>query len=121
MASLACLLISFVSLVGSSTHRLFRECLTAAVIEATKISWQLKQAAALEVATLRSSATETAASTYYFTASSFYMHLLMREKMWLWLALARKKMWRWIDSFGESYIGDVLRYPKQLFFSGFCK
>jgi hypothetical protein len=36
-ASLACWLISFVSLVGSSTHRLFRKRLTAAVIEATNI------------------------------------------------------------------------------------
>jgi hypothetical protein len=36
-ASLACRLISFVSLVGSSTHRLFRKHLTAPVIEATNI------------------------------------------------------------------------------------
>jgi hypothetical protein len=36
-ASLARRLISFVSLVGSSTHRLFRKHLTAAVIEATNI------------------------------------------------------------------------------------
>jgi hypothetical protein len=36
-ASLACRLISFVSLVGSSTHRLFRKHLTAPVIKATNI------------------------------------------------------------------------------------
>ena len=58
-------------------------------------------------ATLRSSATKTAASTYYFTASLLHMHSLVREKMWWWLALARKKMWLWIASFGESYNGDV--------------
>jgi hypothetical protein len=115
MASLACRLISIVSLVVSSTHRLFHERLTAAVIEASKISWQLKQAAALGVATLQSSATKTAALTYYFTASLFHVHLLVREKMWWWLALARKKMWWWIASFGESYNGDVLQYAKQLF------
>jgi hypothetical protein len=43
------------------------------------------------------------------------MHSLVREKMWWWLALARKKMWRRIASFGKSYLGDVLQYPKQLF------
>jgi len=37
MASLACWLISFVSLVGSLTHRLFCKRLTASVIEATNI------------------------------------------------------------------------------------
>ena len=113
--SLARRLISFVSLIGSLTHRLFCECLIAAVIEATKFTWQLKQAAALGVVTLQSSATKTAASTYYFTASSLHMHSLVREKMWWWLTLARKKMWRWIASFGESYNGDVLQYAKQLF------
>jgi hypothetical protein len=41
----------------------------------------------------------------------------VREKMWWWLALTRKKMWWWIASFGESYLGDVLQYAKQLFFS----
>ena len=102
MASLAHWLISFVSIIGSSTYWLFCERLTAAVIEATKITWQLKQAAALGVATLQSSATKTAASTYYVTASSFHVHSLVREKMWWWLALARKKMWRWIASFGQN-------------------
>ena len=115
MASLACRLISFISLVGSSTHRLFCKSLATAVNEATKITWRLKRAAALGVATLRSSATETAASTYYFTISSLHMHSLVRDKMWWWLALTRKKMWRWIASFGESYNGDVLQYAKQLF------
>ncbi len=43
------------------------------------------------------------------------MHLLVREKMWWWLALARKKMWWWIASFGESCHGDVLQHAKQLF------
>jgi hypothetical protein len=110
-------IIDFVSLVGSSTHRLFRKRLTAVVIKATKISWQLKQATALGVATVRLSATEiaNAASTYYPIASLFHVHLLVREKMWWWLALVRKKMWRWIASFGESYNCDVLQYAKQLF------
>jgi hypothetical protein len=94
-ASLARRLISFVGLIGSSTHRLFCEHLTTAVNEATKITWRLKQAAAYEVATLRLSVTEiaNAASTYYPIVSSFHVHLLVREKMWWWLALARKKMW----------------------------
>jgi hypothetical protein len=78
-ASLARRPISFASLVGSSTRWLFRELLTAAVIEATKISWQLKQTAALGVATLQSRATKTAASTCYFTALSLHMHLLMNS------------------------------------------
>jgi hypothetical protein len=96
-ASLAHRLISFVGLIGSSAHRLFCECLATAVNEVTKITWRLKQAAALGVlATLRSSATKTAASTYYFTISSLHMNLLVREKMCWWLALARKKMWGWI-------------------------
>jgi hypothetical protein len=114
-ASLVRQLISFVGLIGPSTHRLFCERLATAVHKATKITWRLKQAAALGIATLQSSATKTAASTYYFTVSLLHMHSLVREKMWWWLALARKKMWRWIASFGESYNGDVLQYAKQLF------
>jgi len=115
MASLACRLISFISLIGSSTHRLFYDRLATAINEATKITWRLKQAAALGVATLQSSATETAALTYYFTALSLHMHSLMREKMWWLLALARKKMWLWIAFFGKSYNGDVLQHAKQPF------
>jgi hypothetical protein len=103
VASLARRLISFISLIGSWTHRLFCERLATAVNEATKITLWLKQAAALGVATLRSSATKTAASTYYFTVSSLHMHSLVREKMWWWLALARKKMWQWIASFGKGF------------------
>jgi hypothetical protein len=76
-ASLARQLIGFISLVDSSTHRLFCDRLATAVNKATKITWRLKQAAALGVATLRSSATKTAAFTfYYFTASSLHMHCL---------------------------------------------
>jgi hypothetical protein len=92
VASLARRLISFISLVGSSTHRLFCERLATAVNEATKITWRLKQAAALGVATVRSSATKiaNAASIYYLITSSFHVHSLVREKMWWWLALARK-------------------------------
>jgi hypothetical protein len=120
-ASLARRLISFAGLIGSSTHRLFCERLATAVNEETKITWRLKQAAALGVATLRSSATKTAASTYYFTVLSLHMHLLVREKMWWWLALARKKMWRWIASFGKSYNSDMLQYAKKYFLSGFRK
>jgi len=90
-ASLARCPISFVGLIGSSTHRLFCERLATAVNEVTKITWQLRQAAALGVATLQSSATETEASTYYFTVSSIHMHFLVREKMCWWLALVREK------------------------------
>jgi hypothetical protein len=117
VASLACRLISFISLIGSSTHRLFCKRLATAVNEATKIPWRLKQAAALGVATLRLSAYEIANVTisYCYAASLLHMHLLVRETMWWWLALVRKKMWRWIASFGESYNGDVLQYAKQLF------
>jgi hypothetical protein len=116
-ASSARRLIDFVSLVVSSTHRLFCKRLTAAVIEATKISWHLKQATALGVATVRLSATEIAnvASTYYPIAPSFHVHSLVREKMWWWLALAKKKMWLWIASFGKSYNSDVLQLAEQLF------
>jgi hypothetical protein len=107
VASLARRLISFISLVGSSTHRLFCERITTAVNEAT----------ALRVATLRLSANEiaNAASTYYLIASSFHVHLLVREKMWWWLALARKNLCWWLASFGESYHGDVLQHAKHLF------
>jgi hypothetical protein len=78
-ASLVRQLISFVGLIGPSTHRLFCERLATAVNKATKITWRLKQAAALGIATLQSSATETAASTYYFTVSLLHMHSLVRE------------------------------------------
>jgi hypothetical protein len=117
VAFLARRLISFISLIGSLTHRLFCERLATAINEATKLTWRLKQAAALGVATLRLSANEIANATisYYYAVTSLHMHSLVREKMWWWLALARKKMWRWIASFGESYNGDVLQYAKQLF------
>jgi hypothetical protein len=85
-ASSAHHLIIFFILIGLSIHRPFKQ-------------------AALGVATLRSSATETAASSCYVTASSFHVHSLVRVKMWWWLALTRKKMWWWIASFGESYNG----------------
>jgi hypothetical protein len=100
-------------LSASSAHQLIG--LISFVIAAKTISRRLKQAAALGVATLQSSANETAASTYYFTVSSFHVHLIVREKMCWWLALAKKKMWLWIASFGESYNGDVLQLSKQLF------
>jgi len=41
---------------------------------------------------------------YYFASSSLHMRLLVREKMWWWIA-----------SFGDSYHGDVLQFAKQLF------
>jgi len=66
-----------------------------------------------------SSATKIAntVSTYYFTASSFHVHLLVREKMWWLLALPRIKMWQWVTSFGESYLSDVSQYTtKNIFF-----
>jgi hypothetical protein len=97
-----------------SAHRLIG--LVGFVIAAKTISWRLKQAAALGVATLQSSATEIAnAASPYLIASSFHVHSLVREKMWWWLALARKKLCWWLASFGESYNCDVLQYTKQLF------
>ncbi len=116
-ASSAWRLICISSLVGLLTHRLFCERLATAVIEATKISRRLKLAATHGVATLQSSATRiaNAASTYYFTALLLHVHLLVREKMWWWLALTKKKMWWWIASFGESYHGDALQYAKEKF------
>jgi hypothetical protein len=104
-------------IVSSLTHRLFCERIATAINEATKTTWWLKQAAALGVATVRLSANEIAnvASTYYLIASSFHVHLLVREKMWWWLALARKKLCWWLASFGESYHGDVLQHAKHLF------
>jgi len=111
-------LIGLVSLVGLLTHRPFLDSLATALIAAkTKITWRLKQAAALGVATVRSSATEiaNAASTYYLIASSFHVHSLVREKMWWWLALTRKQLCWWLASFGESYHGDVLQYAKHIF------
>ncbi len=102
-ASMARRLIGFVGLIGSSTHWLFCKRL-AAITKTTKISWQLKQATAVGVA----SATEiaNAASTYDFTVLSLHMHSLVSEKMWWWLALARKKLSWWLASFGESYHSD---------------
>jgi len=104
---------SLVGLPASSARQFIG--LIGFVNEATKITWRLKQAAALGVATLQSSATKTAALTYYFTASLLHMHSLLSEKMWWWLALARKKMWLWIASFGESYNGDMLQLAEQIF------
>ena len=64
----------------------------------------------------KSSATEIVdVAFYYFASSSLHVCLLVREKMWWWLALARKKMWLWIASFGESYNGDVLQLAEQIF------
>jgi hypothetical protein len=106
------------SLVGSSalSARQFIG-LIGFVIAAKTISWRLKQAAALRVATLQSSATEIVdVAFYYFASSSLHVCLLVREKMCWWLALARKKMWQWIASFGKSYHGDVLQFGKQLFY-----
>jgi len=108
-------LISFVSLVGLSTHRLFRDLTTA--VEATKITWQLKQAAALGVAMVRLSTTDivNVASPYCLIALSFHLHSLVREKMWWWLAHARNKLCWWLASFGKFYNGDMLQYAKQLY------
>jgi hypothetical protein len=86
------------------------------LIAAKTISRRLKQAAALGVATLQSSATKIVnVAFYYFASSSLHVYSLVREKMLWWLALAKKKMWRWIASFGESYHDDVLQLAKQLF------
>jgi hypothetical protein len=103
---------SLVGLLASST----RQLIGGFVIAAKTISRRLKQAAALGVATLQSSATEIVdVAFYYFASSSLHVCLLVREKMCWWLTLARKKMWRWIASFGESYHGDMLQFAKQLF------
>jgi hypothetical protein len=71
----------------------------AIIVAAAKISQQqLKHAAscgvAHGVATMQSSTTKIAdvVSTYYFTTLSLQVHLLVREKMWWWLAIARKRL-----------------------------
>ncbi len=63
-------------------------------------------------ATKLTSATEIASEAilYYSDASTHQVYLLMREKMWWWLALARKKMWWWIASFGYSNHNDMFKY-----------
>jgi hypothetical protein len=103
--------LSITSLVGSSASSARRLIgLISFVIAAKTISRRLKQAAALGVATLRSSATEIIdVAFYYFASSSLHVYSLVREKMLWWLALARKKMWRWIASFGESDNNDMLQ------------
>ena len=70
-----------------------------------------------------SSTTKTANvdSTYYLTALSLHMHLLVKEKMWWWHALARENMWLWIASFGKSYHDDVLQQQNNYFISGLRK
>jgi hypothetical protein len=124
--SLGISLVSLISLVGQigfgfvrliSLGDLSVISLISFVIAAKTISPRLKQAAALVVATLQSSATEIGdVAFYYFASSSLHVCLLVREKMlcW-WLALARKKMWWWLASFGKSYNGDVLQLAEQIF------
>jgi hypothetical protein len=91
------------------------------VIAAKTISRRLKQAGALGVATLQSSATEIVnVAFYYFASSSLHVYSLVKEMMLWWLALAKKKMWRWIASFGESYHDDVYSLQKNYYLSGFC-
>ena len=109
--------INLVGLAGLLTHWPFLDSLATALIAAkTKISRWLKQAAALGVATVQSSATKIAnAASIYYLIISFHVHSLMREKTWWWLALARKKLCWWLASFGESYHGDVLQHAKHLF------
>jgi hypothetical protein len=108
-------LIGLVGLVGLLTHRPFLDSLATALIAAkTKISWQLKQAAALGVATVRLSATKiaNAASTYYLIASSFHVHSLVRESG-LWC------VWRVFSSLAglDSAFLNALQHAKQLFLS----
>ena len=86
------------------------------LITAKTISRRLKQAAALRVATLQSSATKIVdVAFYYFASSSLHVYSLVREMMLGWLAFAKKHMWWWIASIGESYHGDVLQFAKLLF------
>jgi hypothetical protein len=79
VASLAHRLISCISLIGSSTHRLFCERLATAVNEATKLTWRLKQAAALGVAMLRLSANEMPTRQYLIITQSRASHAFARE------------------------------------------
>jgi hypothetical protein len=67
-----------VDLVGLLTHWPFLDSLTTALIAAkTKITWRLKEAAALRVATVRSSATKiaNAASTYDSPKEAIHRHI----------------------------------------------
>jgi len=106
-----------VGLVGSSAlspHQLIG--LISFVIAAKTISGRLKQAAALGVATLQSSASKIVnVAKAYYAASSLHVRTFVRENMCWWLAIAKKKMWLWIVSNGESYNGDVLQLAEQIF------
>ncbi len=63
-------------------------------------------------ATKLTSATKIASKAilYYSDASWHHVYLLVREKMWWWLALAWKKMRWWIAAFGYSDHNDVCKY-----------
>jgi len=101
--------LSITNLVGLSASSACRLIGHIGFVKAAKtISRQLKQAAALGVATLQSSATKIIdMAFYYFASSLLHVYSLLRETMLWWLALARKKMWRWIASFGKSYNDDM--------------
>jgi len=92
-ASIGLCITSLVGSSASSAHQLIG--LISFVIAAKTISRWLKQAAALGVATLQSSATKIIdVAIYYFASSSLHVYSLVKEKMLWWLALAKKKMWR---------------------------
>jgi len=114
-ASLARRLISFVGLIGSSTHRLFCERLATAVNEATKTTWRLKQAAAKThgVAIKLASATKitNAAIWYYCAALLLVLLSLIRRESGLWC------VWRVFSSLAglDSVFLNALQNAKQLF------
>jgi hypothetical protein len=103
--------LKFIRIFGSSASSA-HHLIIFFILVGLSIHWPFKQAEH-GVAIKLTSVTEIAnwASTCYVTASSFHVHLLLREKMWWWLALMRKKMWWWIASFGESCHEGVWQYP----------
>jgi hypothetical protein len=84
----ACQLIGLVVMVSLSNHWL-HDCLAAAMtVAAATISMGLTT----HVAHSNGTEITNVASIYYFTTSLLHVHLLVREKMCWWLALARKKL-----------------------------
>jgi hypothetical protein len=120
-ASLARRLISFVGLIGSSTHRLFCERLATAVNETTKIRW-LKHTASHKVTALRISANKIVnASTAYYAASLLHICSFLREKMCRWLTLAKKRCGCGLPLFANPTTVTCYNLQNTFFFSVFHK
>jgi hypothetical protein len=69
------------------------------------------------------SANEIANATisYYHAASLLHVHLLVREKMWWWLALARKSCVGGLPLLANPTTVMCYNVQNNSFLSGFCK